>query len=148
MIDKRTQQTEPADQPAPAETTIIDMSVIDTLFEELGIEQAYALVDISFNEFGQLVEYLDAANQIADWNNCLAAIHSLRGIAVDLGAVVLSDHIKYAKSAVLMRNQHHLAELISQLHFSRRRARSAVLVRLAKFTAKEWCQPTAGHTKH
>ena len=77
-----------------------------------------------------------------DFNACLRALHGLKGIGVDWGAVALVDQVSHLKEALLAGNYQSLAQSLLDLVDLQRETRSALLVRLAKCAATKMCQPT------
>lgn len=129
-------ETQGTDHPTIA---IIDGGVIDPLFAQLGAHSAQILVEQCFAEFDSHMQWLHLAVSRQEWGECLTAIHGLRGIAVDCGAMALSEQITFAKSALLARDYSLLASVLTDFVEVQRDTRSALMVRLAKCTATELC---------
>ncbi len=119
------------------EAAAIDVGVLDALFVQVGPEYARALVENCFAEFDYQIQLLEAASNTQDWAQCLAAIHVLRGISVEYGAVALSEQITAAKNALLMQDFAGLLDILESLKSAQKSVRTAILVRLAKCTATQ-----------
>lgn len=116
---------------------LIDASVIDTLFEKLDAELVHSLVEDCFDEFDRQISVFKQAGARGDWAGCLTTLHGLRGIAVDYGAIALSQEITTTKQILLNRQYDILADQVRKLGTAQRDARTALMMRLAKCAATQ-----------
>ena len=114
---------------------LIDLTVVEGMFDQIGIEHAIQLVEQSFVDFDAQIRRLHEGASREDWPDCLSALHGMKGIAVDWGAIALTDAVIAAKQALLEHDLEGLATILLNLVDLQRKTRSALLVHLAKCAA-------------